>query len=105
MNHNEHKNCFSIDAESDGLYGEVFAIAVAVTDSEGNLLDRFSEKCISPGVQDEWTQIHCLPYLENIPDCTSRIKLRQDFWSFYLKYRNNCIIVADVPYLVEAQLF
>ena len=95
---------FVFDAETDGLYGEAFAIAAVVMDSDGNVLDRFCEKCVAPGITDPWVTENCLPLLYDIPDCDSRVTLREHFWSFYMKWRETCVIVADVPYPVEAQL-
>ena len=95
---------FSFDVETDGLYGQAFAIAAAVVDENGQILDRFCEKCIAPGITDAWTKENCLPYLSEIPDCESRAALRQHFWAFYSRYREECVIVADVTYPVEAGL-
>ena len=95
---------FSFDVETDGLYGEPFAIAAVVMNEEGRELDRFCEKCVAPGVEDPWTRENCLPYLTEIPDCESRAALRRHFWAFYSRYREECVIVADVPYPVEAGL-
>ena len=95
---------FSFDAETDGLYGEAFAIAAAVVDESGAVLDSFCEKCEAPGITDAWTKENCLPYLADIPSCESRAALREHFWAFYMRYRENCVIVADVPCPVEARL-
>lgn len=95
---------FTFDAETDGLYGQAFAIAAAVVDEQGNVLDSFCEKCVEPGIRDAWTRKNCLPYLSEIPDCESRAALRQHFWAFYMRYRDDCVIVADVPCPVEAGL-
>lgn len=95
---------FSFDAETDGLYGEVFAIAAVVIDEGGVVEDQFCMKCVKPGVRDAWTAENCLPYLSDIPDCESRAELRARFWDFYLRYREQCVIVADIPCPVEAGL-
>ena len=93
---------FSFDVETDGLYGEPFAIAAAVVDENGQVMDQFCEKCVAPGITDAWTKENCLPFLGEIPDCESRAALRKHFWAFYMRYREDCVIVADVPYPVEA---
>ena len=95
---------FSLDAETDGLYGEAFAVAAVVTDEDGRVLDRFCEKCEAPGVTDAWTVENCLPHLKDVPKCESRAALREHFWAFYTRYREECVIVTDVPYPVEAEL-
>lgn len=95
---------FSFDAETDGLYGEAFAIAAIVMDDAGTVLDSFSGMADVASVQDEWTLQNCVPYLGNLPAYRSRRELRGAFWAFYLKYREQCVIVSDVPFPVEAQL-
>ena len=95
---------FCFDAETDGLYGEAFAIAAVVMDGHGELIDLFSKKCIAPGVFDEWTRKNCLPYLDDMENCKSRNLLISEFWDFYIKWKDRCISVADVPCPVEANL-
>lgn len=95
---------FSFDAETDGLYGEVFAIAAIVAGDNGEIVDSFLLKCVEPGVSDPWTREYCLPNLADIPSCESRAELRQRFWSFYMRWRDRCVAVADVPCPVEAGL-
>ena len=97
-------NIFCFDAETDGLYGEVFAIGAAVMNEQGEILDRFAQKCLKPGIKSQWVCENCLPYLTEIEDCESREQLRENFWSFYLKHREHCLIMADVAYPVEADL-
>lgn len=95
---------FCFDAETNGLYGEVFAIAAVVVDEQGTILDQFCLKSEEQNVTDEWTRKNCVPYLADIPECENRDKLRELFWAFYMQYKDCCTIVADVPYPVEAQL-
>jgi len=97
-------NIFCFDAETDGLYGETFAIGAVVINERGELLDQFSQKCLTPAIQSKWVQENCLPHLSQIEDCASRALLRENFWNFYMKYRENCLIMADVAYPVEALL-
>ena len=59
---------------------------------------------MEPGVTDAWTKENCLPFLADIPSCESRAALRRHFWCFYMQYREECVIVADTPYPVEAKL-
>jgi len=97
-------NIFCFDAETDGLYGEVFAIGAVVMNELGEVLDRFSQKCMVPEIQSEWVRENCLPHLTQIEDCADRALLRENFWNFYMKYRESCLIMADTAYPVEASL-
>lgn len=95
---------FAFDAETDGLYGEAFAIAAVVIDNAGHIEDSFSGTASLEDVADAWTLENCVPHLSGIPKYPDRKALREAFWLFYLKYREACDIVADVPYPVESQL-
>ena len=95
---------FSFDAETDGLYGEAFAIGAVVVEESGRVTASFGGKCVAPGVASVWVRENCLPHLDRLPDYDSREALREAFWAFYLQYRSIAVPVADVPYPVEAQL-
>ena len=95
---------FSFDAETDGLYGDTFAIGAVLIDSDGTILDSFSGKCVTPGIESVWVRENSLPHLDNLPDFESRAKLGEAFWEFYLRHREGSVVLTDVPYPVEAQL-
>ena len=95
---------FCFDAETDGLYGEVFAIGAVVMNDGGEILDQFSQKCLHPEVTSQWVRENSLPHLADIEECESRRLLRENFWNFYMKHREGCVIMADVAYPVEADL-
>ena len=97
-------NIFCFDAETDGLYGEAFAVSAVVMNERGEIIDRFAQKCLMPEIKSEWVKENCLPHLGAIEDCESREMLRENFWNFYMKYRESCLIMADVAYPVEASL-
>jgi len=97
-------NIFCFDAETDGLYGEVFAIGAVVMNEQGEILDQFAQKCLYPEIMSQWVRDNCLPQLMEIEDCGSRAFLRENFWKFYMKHRDSCVIMADVAYPVEADL-
>lgn len=97
-------NIFCFDAETDGLYGEAFAIGAVVMNEFGEILDQFAQKCLTPEIKSEWVKENCLPHLTEIEDCESRTMLRANFWNFYMQHRESCLIMADVAYPVEASL-
>lgn len=95
---------FSFDAETDGLYGPVFAIGAVVVDENGQRIDMFSGAAQIELVRNEWVKENCVPQLAHLPAYTDRTALREAFWQFYLKYRGRAEIIADVPVPVEAGL-
>lgn len=95
---------FCFDAETDGLYGEVFAIAAVVMDSEGMVCDAFSGKARANDVATPWVVDNVLLWIGDLPDYPDRKALREAFWSFWIKHRSACTCLADVPYPVEAHL-
>jgi len=94
----------SIDAETDGLYGETFAIGAAVISAGGEVLDTFAGKAEEGRVESAWVRENSLSHLSDLPAFDTREQLRDAFWAFYLQWRERCVIVADVPYPVEAGL-
>ena len=54
-------NHFVVDAETDGLYGEVIAIGAIVFDENGTQIDCFAGKIqglIPENITDEWTRLN-----------------------------------------------
>ena len=94
----------SFDAESDGLYGPVFAIGAVVMDDAGEIRDEFSGIAAVESVGDSWVQENCLPFLRDLPVYTTREALYEAFWGFCMKYRETAVFVSDVPVPVEAGL-
>ncbi|MCL1912517.1 MAG: hypothetical protein FWG10_01210 [Eubacteriaceae bacterium] len=98
-------NIFCLDAETDGLYGEAFAIAAVVLDECGNLVDSFAGQANANAVKDEWVIENVLERIKDLPMYTSRQLLREAFWSFWIKHRATSVCIADVTYPVESGLF
>lgn len=92
----------TFDIESDGLYGEAFAVGAVVVDDNEAEIDRFSGVAEMDKVESEWVKQNCIPYLHEFPVYPDRKSMRDAFWKFYMKYRSNARIVSDVPVPVEA---
>ena len=95
---------FSFDAESDGLYGEVFAIAAVVVNEACEVIESFAGKSYAADVRSPWVRDHVLPHIADLPDYPTREALREAFWAFYQAHKHGCTILADVPCPVEAGL-
>ncbi len=97
------KFIFSFDIESDGLYGEGFAVGVVVIDTQkGRLCDEFSGVVDGYQPKDKFVKANIMPYLKDMRKFSSVESLRREFWDFYIKYRGNDKIQnSDVIFLVD----
>lgn len=105
------KLIFSFDIESDGLYGEGFAVGVVIIDVEtGRIINEFSGVVDSYKVTDRFTKDNIVKYLREMPKYPNTHALREAFWKFYIKYRTQAerqdrelIFLADNCAPVEAR--
>lgn len=95
-----------VDAETDGLYGQILSIAAIVADENGNECEHFyiKQKISLSEIQDEWVREHVYPILGDAPEYDTEDALLDAFWEFYVIHPN-CFVIADVPYPVECLLF
>lgn len=95
-----------IDAETDGLYGQVISVAAIVVDEEYIECEHFyaKQKISLSELQDEWVKEHVYPILGEAPEYESEDALLEAFWGFYVMHPD-CFVIVDVPYPVEASLF
>jgi hypothetical protein len=102
---------FSFDAETDGLYGPVWAIG-AVVSEEPNAEGTVFAGRIEPTdevVTDSWVRDNIVPYgLEShwsFREFSSREDLLNAFWDFWIEHCNDALVLADCGTPVEAGLF
>lgn len=100
----KEKVIIPIDAESDGLYGPIIAIAAVIYREDGTEIRRFCGKSdVTPS--NEWVQENVVPFLGYIPSLG--YELLDEFADFY----NEAIEQYDVTvlwhmgYVVEGFLF
>ncbi len=99
------RRIFAVDAETDGLYGEPFAIGAVVLDETGAEIASFAGAADVEAVRDPWVRENVLPVLGPLPEFAGRAQLRGAFWDFWMCHRENALCVADVGTPVEAFLF
>lgn len=96
---------FSFDAETDGLYGPVWAIGAVYLDSNGHTVAFRGQ--LDPDtdvVTDPWVREHIVPVVD-LPRFQTRHDLLNAFWSCWLDHQGFTIAVADCGAPVEAGLF
>lgn len=95
----------SLDGETDGFYGAVWAIGAVVLDKiTGVEVARFAGQVDPSDVKSDWVQEHVVPYVD-LPLYADRRSLRDAFWAFWLEWREDANVVADCGDKVEAGLF
>lgn len=97
----------SIDAESNGLYGQAFSIAAARYNSNGEETDTFIGRCPIEGKPIEFVANEVLPVMQDVPITHSSYdSLLEDFIKFYKFHRRDTPdVIAHVCVPVEARLF
>ena len=96
-----------VDAETNGLYGEFITVAMIVTDENGNEIDCFYEgiKIDAKSEYTKWVIDNVLPYLGEYTVRETQEELLKEVWKFWLKWKGQVYVIADIPYPVEARLF
>jgi len=97
------RKIFSVDAETDGLYGDVWAIGAVWLD--GGTAAHFEGQLDPAAVTDPWVHKNVVPAV-NLCRYDNRTDLLNAFWDFWTAHKDSsddCIADFGVP--VEAGLF
>lgn len=106
------KKVFILDAEVDGLYGDIFSIGALVADRETfKIEDSFNvtSRPAMQAVKEPFVLENVIPPI--LKDSTMQVIeggsdiLLEQFWAFYLKHKKDCLIIADFGTPVEAKVF
>ncbi len=95
---------FSSDAETDGLYGTVWAIGAVVLNGSDEPVAQFAGQLDPAVVTDPWVQENIVPVVK-LPRYETRTDLLEAFWSFWLENKEEAECVGDFAVPVEAGLF
>ena len=99
------KKVFSFDAESDGLWGSVFAIAAIVYDENGKEEGRFLGRLPDKVVTNDWVKENVLPQLADVPITHQDLgDLLADFAEFYLAKKAEADVIVHMGVPVESNL-
>lgn len=95
---------FSFDAETNGLWGQAFALSAAVYDG-GAMIAAFTGYLGSDGVTDGWVRDNVLPKLEGLEQThDSYDEMLGDFARFYMEHKKDADIIAHMGVPVEAKV-
>ena len=95
---------FSFDAETNGLWGQAFAISAAVYE-DGELVASFTSYLGEEGVTDEWVRENVLPSMSDLEVThDSYDAMLASFAGFYLAHKGDADIIAHMGVPVEAKV-
>ena len=95
----------SIDAETNGLAGQAFAVAMTLSDPSGEL-DRVVYRCPIDGPVDEWVAKNVLPAIEDLEiNCNDYAGMLYNLREQYFPWaEEGAPLIAHVAWPVEARL-
>jgi hypothetical protein len=96
------ENILVFDVESTSLLGNGFCFGAIVSDKEGKILDKLSLLSIeSLDSCSDWVKENVLPNLDDITKVKTDILLREEFYKFYIKWKDTSDIWVDCGFPVE----
>ena len=101
------RKVLSIDAETNGLWGQAFAIAATLHERwEGTETKYFIGRCPIKGEVNSWVEENVLPQIQGLKvTYNSYEELLKDFIAFYMENKENADIVVHMGLPVESKLF
>ena len=99
------KRTFSFDAETNGLWGEAFAIGAIVYDEQGVEIAQFVGRLPDTKVTDAWVIDNVLPKIGNIPVTHQTYdELLASFADFYKANKEGCDVIVHMGFIVEVKV-
>lgn len=98
------RRVFSFDAETNGLWGQAFAIAAVVYEG-GKEVASFIGRCQIEELVNPWVWENVLPQMKGIKvNCASYNELLEKFAEFYLREKVNADIIVHMGTPVESRV-
>lgn len=106
MNQLNQASIVSMDAETNGLWGQPFSVAAVAYDETGKEIDRFVGRCPIKEEVDTWVAENVLPKMDEIAETHNDYEsMLKDFFAFAQKYyKNNFLALCHMGHIVEARL-
>lgn len=96
---------FSFDAETNGLWGEAFAIGALVYDEDGAEIARFAGRLPDTEVTDTWVRENVLPKIVGIPVTHNTYEaLLVSFAEFYKANKTGADVLVHMGFIVEVKI-
>lgn len=98
----------SVDAETNGLHGQPFAIGAIVTHDDG-VHALYETRCAIDGPVDPWVAANVLPALTTVDmfpgDANPYPLMLASFAAWFDAHKDGAVVIAHVGVPVEARLF
>ena len=99
------KRIISLDAETNGLWGQAFCIAAVMFDEGGERLGSFIGRCNIEGEVNPWVAENVLPKMAGIPvTYKSYRELLEAFFEWYRPFKDHAVVLTHMGHIVEAKL-
>jgi len=102
-----NKRIMSIDAETDGLWGNPFWVA-AIVYEDNKEIDKINVAIRYPQIKEEWIKENVLPELEkceNVIFVDMYHEMLKTIADFYNKYKEGSEVLWHMGHIVESHLF
>lgn len=101
------RKVLSIDAETNGLWGQAFAIAATLHDFyTGEEEKIFIGRCPIEKTIDPWVKENVIPKMDSIPiSHDTYSNLLEDFIKFYMDNKGDAYVVVHMGLPVESKVF
>ena len=98
------KSILSIDAETNGLWGQAFAISALLFDAEGNPSKQFIGRCPIEEKVNPWVEENCLPKMEDIKENYNDYKTMLKAFFDFLQENKDEVVLTHMGHIVESKL-
>lgn len=99
------RKVLSFDAETNGLWGQAFAIGALVYDEIGAEIARFVGRCPIEGAVDSWVAANVLPQMATVPVSHADYDaLLAAFAEFYKANKQDADVIVHMGVPVEAKV-
>lgn len=99
-----NKKILSIDAETNGLWGQAFAISALLFNEEGNQEKQFVGRCPIAEDVNPWVAENCLPKMTNIPENYKNYETLLKAFFDFLQDNKDAVVLTHMGHIVESKL-
>lgn len=99
------KKIFSLDGETNGLWGKAYAIGAIVYEN-GTEVERFVARLPDEAITDSWSRENVLPKIGGMAVTHDTYEdLIAAFARFYMAHKSDADIIVHMGYIVESRIF
>lgn len=100
----DNQTIISIDAESNGLWGQAFSVSALVFNPEGKEVDRLVLRCPIEESVNPWVKDNVLPTMTDIEETHSSYEEMLEAFFQFMKKHKDAVTLTHMGHIVEARL-